>query len=336
MKVATDHLGNEYLSVRAMCATYGIKYDTYKQRIKSGWTQEDALTTGLRDCSVKDHMGTLYKSVECMCAAYDINSSVYRYRIRNGWTQEKALTTPNCNNCSCVDHLGNQYVSYTEMAEHYGITCNRLYARLKTGYTLEEALTKPLTNNHGVSCIDHLGNIYKSCEAMCKQYGIDAKTYKSRREDGMSTEAALLTPVDAVCSIYEAVILKYLSDCKLECENQVTLSGCRSLQNKSMPFDFSIANIGLIEVDGEGHFKQVSNWDFLRVVENDTLKTNYCETNNIPLLRIRYDQMQDGTYIDLIEDFLANPKDYIKQHNKFLTEAEYYAERDKNIASISA
>ena len=41
---STDHLGNRYPTIKAMCDHYGIAVMLYRQRISGGWTLEDALT----------------------------------------------------------------------------------------------------------------------------------------------------------------------------------------------------------------------------------------------------------------------------------------------------
>lgn len=43
-KECTDYLGNKYSSFTEMCNKYGIKYDTYLNRLHKGWSQKDALT----------------------------------------------------------------------------------------------------------------------------------------------------------------------------------------------------------------------------------------------------------------------------------------------------
>lgn len=53
--------------------------------------------------------------------------------------------------------------------------------------------------------------------------------------------------------------------------------------------DFFINNQYMLEYDGEGHFFQVSNWDFKKQHEYDLIKNKYCFDNNIPLIRIPYD-----------------------------------------------
>lgn len=47
-KEVEDHLGNKYNSITSMCKSYGLGIDTYKYRIKKGWTVEKALTTLVR------------------------------------------------------------------------------------------------------------------------------------------------------------------------------------------------------------------------------------------------------------------------------------------------
>lgn len=44
-KTVSDHLGNIYPSIQAMCDKYGIKRQLYRKRMMLGWTQEQALST---------------------------------------------------------------------------------------------------------------------------------------------------------------------------------------------------------------------------------------------------------------------------------------------------
>lgn len=45
IKVTTDHAGNEFKSIKAKCQYYHISYNRYLARTRSGWTEEEALTT---------------------------------------------------------------------------------------------------------------------------------------------------------------------------------------------------------------------------------------------------------------------------------------------------
>ena len=92
-------------------------------------------------------------------------------------------------------------------------------------------------------------------------------------------------------------------------------------------FDFEVIYRGqhlFIEFDGEQHFKPVPNWDGQKGLEerreSDALKNQYCINNNIPLLRIRFDQKPEIS--KLINTFFENPT--IGQWNSLITNDEYY------------
>lgn len=66
---------------------------------------------------------------------------------------------------------------------------------------------------------------------------------------------------------------------------------------KELPFDFAISDengklLGLVEYDGQQHFEPCSLFGkgqgFMITVLHDAIKNQFCEDNNIPLLRIPY------------------------------------------------
>lgn len=74
---------------------------------------------------------------------------------------------------------------------------------------------------------------------------------------------------------------------------QKTFDDCR--RKKLLPFDFYLPDYNMcIEYDGEQHFMPVEYFGginkFLKQVETDNIKTEYCNKNCIQLLRIKYDQ----------------------------------------------
>ena len=95
-------------------------------------------------------------------------------------------------------------------------------------------------------------------------------------------------------------------------------------------FDFYLENdLGFIEYDGIQHFQPI-DWfggqkalDELR--ERDIRKIKYCRENNIPLLKIKYDQINDIPTI--VEDFIRNNNAYLEKLNPFISDAEYYIEK---------
>lgn len=149
----SDHLGNHYSSIRAMCDHYGIKISAYYSRLKSGWELSEILTTVVDDRhnSVNhagnpcvDHLGNQYPSIMAMCDHYGIQAQRYHSRIAAGWPLDEILLTAQKHGFHkpCVDHLGNRYPSVKSMCDHYGIKQNTYYTRLSIGWSIEDALTK--------------------------------------------------------------------------------------------------------------------------------------------------------------------------------------------------
>lgn len=101
----------------------------------------------------------------------------------------------------------------------------------------------------------------------------------------------------------EKFISDYLTNQNISFITQVRFDDCRS--KYPLPFDFGIMNnkdkiIALIEFDGEQHFKlsrfstnvtqEQAEENLVLTQLRDQIKNQYCEDNNIPLLRIRYDE----------------------------------------------
>lgn len=157
-KIITDHLGNQFKSISEMCRFYHIPYYLYKHRVKSGWTQEKALTGNLHNrngepsnyrMSVVDHLGNPFRSIVEMCKHYNVHPNTYASRIKKGCTKKEALTGPSYNynrkarsGKSVTDHLGNQFASITEMCKYHNIGYYTYEQRIRRGHTLEEALTE--------------------------------------------------------------------------------------------------------------------------------------------------------------------------------------------------
>lgn len=93
----------------------------------------------------------------------------------------------------------------------------------------------------------------------------------------------------------EIAIRKILTDMHIVFESQYRIPECKNI--RSLPFDFAILDannnlVALIEYDGAQHHVAVERWggeeNLKNVQNNDRLKTEYCEKNGIPLLRIPY------------------------------------------------
>lgn len=91
----------------------------------------------------------------------------------------------------------------------------------------------------------------------------------------------------------EKNISNYLNANNITYISQYTFDDCKD--KRKLPFDFYIPELNIcIEYDGEQHFKAVSHFggkEGLRIRQlHDQIKTDYCKNNNIPLLRIKYDE----------------------------------------------
>ena len=97
----TDHQGQIFQSQKAMAEHWGIKPLMYSDRIRNGWTKEEALTIppgGRRDgkngkkCC--DHEGREFASLRLMAEYWHISPKILSKRQRSGWPLKDALTLP--------------------------------------------------------------------------------------------------------------------------------------------------------------------------------------------------------------------------------------------------
>lgn len=91
----------------------------------------------------------------------------------------------------------------------------------------------------------------------------------------------------------EMAINTYLNNHDIPFKTQYCFSDCRNI--RMLPFDFYIDTINTcIEYDGELHFKpwntasEIALEKFLNIQLHDKIKTEYCQSNNIRLIRISY------------------------------------------------
>lgn len=93
-------------------------------------------------------------------------------------------------------------------------------------------------------------------------------------------------------------------------ENEKTIKGCVSKNNKLLYFDIFIESKNLaIEYDGEQHFRPVENWggekSLKEVKERDAIKNQFCKNNNIELIRISYSEKIEERMKEIISQYLS-------------------------------
>lgn len=93
----------------------------------------------------------------------------------------------------------------------------------------------------------------------------------------------------------ELKIKTYLDSHKITYEQQKRYEDCKHI--KTLPFDFYIPSLNMaIEYDGEQHFFPcfgMSEDEFKDRQLKDSIKTKYCQDNNIRLLRIPYTEFKN-------------------------------------------
>lgn len=148
-----------------------------------------------------DHLGNEFPSVNKLCTHYDVSVYTFRDRMEKGYSLERALTERS-KSTACKDHLGNEFPSVVDMCRFHKIKPMTFKTRMKNGWTLKKALTEPLVTKPGtpISCEDHLGNGFRSVNAMCAYYGIPPSRYRNRISSGWTQEDALTTPVEDISS----------------------------------------------------------------------------------------------------------------------------------------
>lgn len=86
----------------------------------------------------------------------------------------------------------------------------------------------------------------------------------------------------------EKEVEKFLNKYNMNFKSQYKFNDCKWY--KALPFDFYLPQYNIaIEYDGEFHYKMIMKFDeFVNQKIRDTIKTKYCEDNNIKLIRIPY------------------------------------------------
>ena len=92
----TDHLGNKYESLNAMCKAHGITHHTFRTRLtKLGWSLEDALNPNItiNNNETTDPFGNTFPTARDMYNYYNITESIYKYRTqKSNMTIFEAIT----------------------------------------------------------------------------------------------------------------------------------------------------------------------------------------------------------------------------------------------------
>ena len=134
----------------------------------------------------------------------------------------------------------------------------------------------------------------------------------------------------------ETKVNEYLKTLGLDFTKEATFNWCLSNKNKPRRFDFYLSKYRLvIELDGDQHFKQVSNWkSHIKTTYVDVYKAKLALANGISVLRIyQMDILLDT--VNWRENILKNL--YIRESPgiKYLSSKNLYTEHIKSIQEMN-
>lgn len=183
---------------------------------------------------------------------------------------------------------------------------------LKNGHTKScGCLAKEIKENNTINLVGKkFGNLtvleksgYKNkrlfwkCQCSCGNI-----TYVS----GACLRSEEILSCGCILSRGEERISKILTENNIPYIKQKTFKDCMNAEHSALlRFDFYINNEFLLEFDGQQHFSYTNyGWNteehFKKVQENDLIKNNFAQKNNIPLKRIPYWKLKGLTLEDIL------------------------------------
>ena len=231
-------------------------------------------------------------------------------------------TTCGCSHKKPIQWIdGTSFESIADMCRALGVDYIIVGMRMRAGWSLEEAVKAPKNLSLG-------------------EYRISSILDDLAIEhiDNISIKKLLVNKLGYSEKQYDQFMDSYVSNMQ---KANLNISKRRVAQFR---FDFSLIRnkdlFAFIECDGLQHFQFV--YEFFKTLEAfldrcicDRTKTVLAECNGIPLLRIRYDQLEEHQLRYMIQDLLANPQKYVYRHNTFLSEEEYWEPLDEGVWTIN-
>jgi hypothetical protein len=184
-----------------------------------------------------------------------------------------------------------RYINYNSFSNG-GNGCSQCAGNEKI--TIEEA-KKTYHSNGYILLSKEILNTKEKLSYRCPTHGVQYASYDTMKRGVGCPKCKSSKGEKKISRILSEKKLKYNQECRLkECRYKYTL-----------PFDFIIESLLIIEYDGEGHFepfrfskdKSLMLKKLMNVQTRDKIKNQYCIDNNISLIRIPYWEFKNIEYI---------------------------------------
>jgi len=207
---------------------------------------------------------------------------------------------------TCKDHGDFIITPHSHLQGKKCRKCSNIEGKNKRTYTQHEFIEKSILihgNIYDYSKVEYKGVEHK-INIICKKHGVFEQEATGHLQGYGCPKCNL--------SKGELKIIHFFENNNIEYESQYRYNDCRD--KLPLPFDFKI-NIKdidlLIEFNGQQHYRPYFKFGgevaMINTQKRDSIKSEYCKHHNIPLLVIKYDD------IDNIETILT---EFISKFNK--------------------
>ena len=236
--------------------------------------------------------------------------------LENGFTLIDENYLNNNSSLLCMDSLGYLgYISYNHL-DRIKTSKRSGFRRFSTAYNFENLLFN--LNNY-----IKINNIELEITSISENLnGRNTRIYlKCHCGEEFSTTISSFMGGKTACEVcsksistYEKRTIEFLKKHNINFDRQKDYPNCK---NKIvLRFDFYLKDFDiLLEIDGEGHYypccfnncsKEKAIVGYKKTIKNDKIKTEYCNKNNIKLIRIPYWSFDNEEYKTILSNIINN------------------------------
>ena len=200
-----------------------------------------------------------------------------------------------CKEHGIFEQIPNSHLNGNGCPLCRNIKLSNLFKKPKINF-IKDAI-KVHNNKYDYSLVNYCG-MHKKLKIICSIHGVFEQTPNNHIRGQNCPKCKESKGEKEIRNILESNDIIF--------ESQKRFKDCRNIN--PLPFDFYLPKQNIcIEFDGIQHFKEMSIWggvdEFERIKIRDKIKNEYCENNNIRLIRIRYDEdIKEKLYLSVFSD----------------------------------